>query len=285
MRDFGKGGHLIKGKKIKYDIKNGNDSVDEARGVVQPGELKMTKPLVLSADCLQKSFKTRKVVKSVSFNVKEREVVGLLGPNGAGKTTSFYMVVDLLYPNDGAVYLGGENITQLPMHVRARKGISYLPQNMSIFRRLSVEDNFKAIMEVTGVPKYEQKNLLDELLTKFQITHIAKSFGAALSGGERRRVEIARSLIIKPKFLLLDEPFAGIDPVTVQEIQKIIEKLRDEEGLGVLITDHNVRETLGACDRAYILTAGEIVAHGVPEEIATNEKVKQVYLGDNFTLN
>ena len=245
----------------------------------------MTKPLVLSADCLQKSFTSRKVVKSVSFDVKEREVVGLLGPNGAGKTTSFYMVVGLLYPNDGAVYLGGENITQLPMHVRARKGISYLPQNMSIFRRLSVEDNFKAIMEVTGVPKYEQKNLLDELLTKFQITHIAKSFGAALSGGERRRVEIARSLIIKPKFLLLEEPFAGIDPVTVQEIQKIIEKLRDEEGLGVLITDHNVRETLGACDRAYILTAGEIVAHGVPEEIATNEKVKQVYLGDNFTLN
>ena len=232
----------------------------------------MTKPLTLSADCLQKSFKSRKVVKSVSFNVKEKEVVGLLGPNGAGKTTSFIWLLDLLYPNDGAVYLGGENITQLPMHVRARKGISYLPQNMSIFRRLSVEDNFKAIMEVTGVPKFEQKNLLDELLTKFQITHIAKSFGAALSGGERRRVEIARSLIIKPKFLLLDEPFAGIDPVTVQEIQKIIEKLRDEEGLGVLITDHNVRETLGACDRAYILTAGEIVAHGNPEEIAKMRK-------------
>lgn len=244
----------------------------------------MSEKLKLQAVELKKSFKSREVVKSVSFEINEREVVGLLGPNGAGKTTSFYMVVGLLYPNSGQVMMGGEDITSLPMHIRARRGISYLPQNMSIFRKLSVEDNFRAVMEVVGVPAHERKNLLEELLTKFQIGHIAKSFGAALSGGERRRVEIARSLIIKPKFLLLDEPFAGIDPVTVQEIQGIIQKLRDEEGLGVLITDHNVRETLGACDRSYILTAGNIIAHGLPDDIASNKVVKEVYLGENFRL-
>ena len=161
---------------------------------------------------------------------------------------------------------------------------SYLPQNMSIFRKLTVENNFRAIMEVVGIPPHRRKSLLDELLIKFQISHIAKSLGAALSGGERRRVEIARSLIINPKFLLLDEPFAGIDPVTVQEIQTIIQKLRDEEGLGVLITDHNVRETLGACDRSYILTSGKIIAHGNPDEIANNQVVQEVYLGENFRL-
>lgn len=240
--------------------------------------------LKLSAHNMRKSFKSREVVKSVSFEIAEGEVVGLLGPNGAGKTTSFYMIVGLLYPNSGNVMMGGEDITELPMHVRARRGISYLPQNMSIFRKMSVENNFRAIMEVVGVPSHERKNLLEELLRKFQITHIAKSMGAALSGGERRRVEIARSLIINPKFLLLDEPFAGIDPVTVQEIQHIIQKLRDEDGLGVLITDHNVRETLGACDRSYILTSGEIIAHGKPEEIANNHVVQEVYLGENFRL-
>ncbi|SME91393.1 LPS export ABC transporter ATP-binding protein [Pseudobacteriovorax antillogorgiicola] len=244
----------------------------------------MAEPLKLEAVELRKSFKSREVVKSVSFEIREQEVVGLLGPNGAGKTTSFYMVVGLLYPNSGKVLMGGRDITKLPMHIRARRGISYLPQNMSIFRKMSVEDNFKSVMEVVGVPAHERKNLLEELLTKFQIGHISKSMGAALSGGERRRVEIARSLIIKPKFLLLDEPFAGIDPVTVQEIQGIIQKLRDEEGLGVLITDHNVRETLGACDRSYILTSGNIVAHGLPDEIANNQVVREVYLGENFRL-
>ncbi len=244
----------------------------------------MPAKLKLSAENLRKSFKSREVVKSVSFEIFEREVVGLLGPNGAGKTTSFYMIVGLLYPNSGFVKLGGEDITELPMHIRARRGISYLPQNMSIFRKMSVENNFRAIMEVVGIPAHERKNLLEELLGKFQISHIAKSMGASLSGGERRRVEIARSLIINPKFLLLDEPFAGIDPVTVQEIQHIIQKLRDEDGLGVLITDHNVRETLGACDRSYILTAGEIIAHGKPEEIANNQVVQEVYLGENFRL-
>ena len=242
------------------------------------------KPLSLRAVELKKSFKSREVVKSVSFEINEKEVVGLLGPNGAGKTTSFYMVVGLLYPNSGEVILGEEDITQLPMHIRARRGISYLPQNMSIFRKMTVENNFRSIMEVVGVAAHKRKDLLEELLVKFQISHIAKSYGAALSGGERRRVEIARSLIINPKFLLLDEPFAGIDPMTVQEIQSIIQRLRDEDGLGVLITDHNVRETLGACDRSYILTAGNIIAHGTPNEIANNQVVQEVYLGENFRL-
>lgn len=237
----------------------------------------------LRAEGLQKSFKSRQVVKSVSFSVKTGEVVGLLGPNGAGKTTSFYIVVGLLYPNEGHVLLGDQDITHLPMHIRAKKGISYLPQNVSIFRKLSVEDNLLAVMEVTNTPREERRRLLDELLSKFQIRHIAKSIGAALSGGERRRVEIARSLIIKPKFLLLDEPFAGIDPMTVQEIQGIIENLK-HDGLGVLITDHNVRETLGCCDRSYILADGEIVAHGLPEEILGSKTVKKIYLGENFKL-
>lgn len=237
----------------------------------------------LAAIELHKSFKGRQVVQSVSFNVKSGEVVGLLGPNGAGKTTSFYMVVGLLYPQIGRVTLDGKNITNLPMHKRANQGISYLPQNMSIFRKMTVEDNLLAIMEVTKVPKANRKDYLDDLLTKFQIQHIRKSIGAALSGGERRRVEIARSLIIKPKFLLLDEPFAGVDPVTVQEIQGIIENLK-KEGLGVLITDHNVRETLGSCDRAYVLSAGQIIAEGLPDEISNSKIVREIYLGENFRL-
>ena len=237
----------------------------------------------LRAVGLEKSFKTRQVVRSVSFSVKTGEVVGLLGPNGAGKTTSFYMIVGLLYPSKGQVFLGNQDITLLPMHVRARMGISYLPQNMSIFRRMSVADNLRSVMEVCGIKRSERQALLDELLSKFQIQHIAGSMGAALSGGERRRVEIARALIIKPKFLLLDEPFAGIDPMTVQEIQGIIGKLKDE-GLGVLITDHNVRETLGSCDRAYILSGGEIIADGLPREISESQLVRETYLGENFKL-
>ena len=239
--------------------------------------------IVLQAVGLEKSFKSRQVVKSVSFSVKTGEVVGLLGPNGAGKTTSFYMVVGLLYPNVGQVVMGEEDITHLPMHIRAKKGISYLPQNMSIFRKMSVEDNLTSIMEVCGVPRGERAAMLDDLLGKFQIRHIAKSLGSALSGGERRRVEIARALIIDPRFLLLDEPFAGIDPMTVQEIQGIIGNLRDE-GLGVLITDHNVRETLGSCDRAYILSDGKIIAHGLPSEVASSQTVREIYLGENFRL-
>ncbi len=237
----------------------------------------------LEADSICKSFKSRKVVKSVSFEVSTGEVVGLLGPNGAGKTTSFYMVVGLLFPQEGRILLDGEDITHVPMHMRARRGISYLPQNMSIFRRLTVEDNLLSVMEVCGVARHLRQALLADLLEKFQIGSIANSSGAALSGGERRRVEIARALIINPKFLLLDEPFAGIDPVTVQEIQKIISQLRSD-GLGVLITDHNVRETLGSCDRVYILTGGQIKAHGNPEEVAAHPEVRETYLGENFRL-
>jgi lipopolysaccharide export system ATP-binding protein len=239
--------------------------------------------LRLRAQHLVKSFKNKQVVRDVSFEVKTGEVIGLLGPNGAGKTTSFYMVVGLLYPQTGSVFMEDEDITPLPMHIRARRGISYLPQNMSIFRRLTVEQNLLAIMEVAGVPQHSRHNRLEELLTKFQIGHIAKSLGASLSGGERRRVEIARSLITRPKFLLLDEPFAGIDPMTVHEIQGIIGRLRDD-GLGVLITDHNVRETLGSCDKAYILAQGQIIAEGLPQEISDNQVVKETYLGENFRL-
>jgi lipopolysaccharide export system ATP-binding protein len=235
----------------------------------------------LVADQISKSFKTRQVVKSVSFRVRMGEVVGLLGPNGAGKTTSFYMVVGLLKPQTGRILMNDTEITDLPMHMRAKKGISYLPQNMSIFRRMTVEDNLLAVMEVCGIPRAKRPDRLEELLTKFQVTHIAKSMGAALSGGERRRVEIARALIIEPRFLLLDEPFAGIDPVTVHEIQQIILSLKND-GLGVLITDHNVRETLGSCDRAYILASGQIIAHGLPDEVASNRAVRESYLGENF---
>lgn len=237
----------------------------------------------LSANGMWKSFKNRHVAKGVSFSVNPGEVVGLLGPNGAGKTTSFYMVVGLLYPDKGQVKLGNEEITSLPMHIRARRGISYLPQNMSIFRRLSVADNLTAVMEVCQIPKSERKSLLEELLGKFMIEHIAGTQGAALSGGERRRVEIARALIIKPRFLLLDEPFAGIDPMTVQEIQGIVANL-SKEGLGVLITDHNVRETLGSCNRAYVLSDGQIIAHGLPQEVLDSKMVRDIYLGDKFRL-
>ena len=238
---------------------------------------------VLESSSIRKSFKSKDVVKGVSIKVNSGQVVGLLGPNGAGKTTSFYMIVGLLFPDKGSVLLDGVDITALPMHIRAKKGISYLPQNMSIFRKMTVEDNLLSIMEVVGVPRTERTAMLEDLLNKFQVQHIRKSLGQALSGGERRRVEIARALISKPDFLLLDEPFAGIDPMTVQEIQEIISNLKDE-GLGVLITDHNVRETLGSCDHSYILSAGEIIAEGNPDEISSNQLVKDTYLGENFSF-
>jgi lipopolysaccharide export system ATP-binding protein len=237
----------------------------------------------LAAQGLVRSFKKRTVVNQVGFTVESGKVIGLLGPNGAGKTTSFYMVVGLLYPDQGNVFLDGENITSLPMHIRARKGISYLPQNTSIFRRMTVEENLLSVMEVVGLPQTKTKAYLKDLLDKFQIGHIRSIKGAALSGGERRRVEIARSLIIQPKFLLLDEPFAGIDPVTVQEIQGIIKGLRDD-GIGILITDHNVRETLGSCDSVYILSQGQVIASGLPDEVASNPLVRENYLGQNFKV-
>lgn len=233
---------------------------------------------------LVRKFDTRTVVSDVSFFVNSGEIVGLLGPNGAGKTTSFYMTVGLLRPTSGNVTLDGADISPLPIHKRARMGIGYLPQNASVFRKLTVEENIDAIMEVWGTPRSKRKALLEKLLDQFGIGHIRKSLGISLSGGERRRLEIARLLVISPRFVLLDEPFAGIDPVTVDEIQKLISRLAKEEGLGVLITDHNVRETLGICDRAYILAGGEILAEGKPNEVANLDRVKQVYLGENFTL-
>lgn len=238
---------------------------------------------LISSNLIRK-FGARTVVDDVTFHVHSGEVVGLLGPNGAGKTTSFYMTVGLLKPSSGKVRIDGNEITELPIHKRARMGIGYLPQNSSVFRKLTVEDNIRAIMEVWGIPRRQRSELLEKLIEQFGIGHIRKSLGISLSGGERRRLEIARTLVISPRFLLLDEPFAGIDPVTVAEIQELIKKLVAEENLGVLITDHNVRETLSLCDRAYILAGGKILAEGLPDEVATNEKVRQVYLGENFTF-
>lgn len=239
---------------------------------------------VLRAYDLVKKFKERIVVEKASFHVASGEIVGLLGPNGAGKTTSFYMSVGLLEPNAGRIELDGKDITSLPIHSRARLGIGYLPQNASIFRKLTVEDNIIAIMEVWGTPKHERKELLENLLEQFGVTHLRRSLGLALSGGERRRVEIARLLVTSPRFLLLDEPFAGIDPVTVAEIQQLISRLVKEKNLGVLITDHNVRETLGICNRAYILANGNILAEGKPAEVAQLDRVKKIYLGEHFSF-
>jgi len=238
----------------------------------------------LSANNLVKSYKSRTVVKDVSFYVNSGEVVGLLGPNGAGKTTSFYMVVGLVQPNEGSIELNGVDITRLPMHARAQKGIGYLPQEASVFRKLSVEDNILAVLETRkNLSRKEQKDKLNALIDDLQIDHIRKNTGMSLSGGERRRVEIARALASQPTFILLDEPFAGVDPISVIEIQKIVKHLT-ERNIGVLITDHNVRETLGICNRAYILSDGKIIAEGQTEEILSNEEVREVYLGRNFRL-
>lgn len=237
----------------------------------------------LSIKNISKSFKRRKVVDGLSFEVKESFITGLLGPNGAGKTTSFYMVVGFLKPDSGAVLLNGEDISALPMYKRAQLGVGYLPQNASIFRKLTVKENLIAAMEATNIAKQQRAGLLDELVERFGIKEILKSKGVSLSGGERRRVEIARALVPNPKFLLLDEPFAGIDPVTVQEIQQVIKELK-EQGIGILITDHNVRETLGICDHAYILANGRLLATGSPDEVLNNQDVQSVYLGSNFQI-
>ncbi len=238
----------------------------------------------LRVNNLVKSFKSRKVVDDVSFDVHSGEVVGLLGPNGAGKTTSFYMVVGLVRADEGAIHLDENNITRLPMHARAQQGVGYLPQEASIFRKLSVEDNIMAVLEAQkGLNKQQRQEKLDALIDDLQIDHIRKNIGLSLSGGERRRVEIARALASQPAFILLDEPFAGVDPISVIEIQKIVKHLIDHN-IGVLITDHNVRETLGICDRAYILNSGKIIAQGQPDEILSNEEVREVYLGRDFRL-
>lgn len=238
----------------------------------------------LTAENLAKAYKKRKVVEDVSLEVKSGEIVGLLGPNGAGKTTTFYMVVGIVQRDAGKITIDGEDISLLPLHERARRGIGYLPQEASIFRRLSVYDNLMAVLEIRHDLNSEQrKERAEELMEEFSITHLRDSVGQSLSGGERRRVEIARALAANPKFILLDEPFAGVDPISVLDIKKIIQHLRDY-GLGVLITDHNVRETLDVCERAYIVSQGHLIAHGTPEMILENEQVKRVYLGEGFRL-
>jgi lipopolysaccharide export system ATP-binding protein len=237
----------------------------------------------LGCEGLVKVYGNRCVVSDVSINVKRGEVVGLLGPNGAGKTTSFYMITGMIKPDDGMVYLDGHDITNLPMYRRARKGIGYLPQEASIFRKLTVEDNLKAILETLKISKAERKERLESLLQELNVTHLRKSYGYQLSGGERRRVEVTRSLVTEPSFMLLDEPFAGIDPIAVADLQGIVTKLR-EKGLGVLITDHNVRETLSITDRAYIMYEGSIKRSGTADDLASDPEVREIYLGEAFRL-
>ena len=239
---------------------------------------------LLQAKNLAKSYKGRQVVKDVSIDVKPGQIVGLLGPNGAGKTTTFYMVVGLVQSDKGSIILNGEDLSLAPMHQRARKGIGYLPQESSIFRKLSVRDNIMAILELRKeLSPVQREEILDDLLEEFHITHIAQNKGMSLSGGERRRVEIARALAAEPSFILLDEPFAGVDPISVTDIKKIIEHLK-ARGLGILITDHNVRETLSVCEQAYIVSHGELIATGTPEQVLANQQVRDVYLGDQFQL-
>jgi len=237
----------------------------------------------LSTDGVVKIYSKRRVVDDVSIEVDSGEVVGLLGPNGAGKTTTFYMIVGMIRPNEGTIRLGDEDITRMPMYRRARQGIGYLPQEPSIFRGLSVEDNLNAVLETMPYNRAERKETLDRLLEELDIAHIRKSMGYQLSGGERRRVEITRSLVTKPKFILLDEPFAGIDPLAVQDLQSIVRKLR-ENGLGILITDHNVRDTLSITDRAYIMYEGSIKRSGTADELAGDAEVREIYLGESFRL-
>jgi len=237
----------------------------------------------LHARGLKKSFGGRCVVNGINLDLAAGEVVGLLGPNGAGKTTTFYMVVGLCRPDGGEVLLDDRPITAYPMYMRARSGISYLPQEPSVFRKLTVEENLLAILETFEPSRQARKERAEELLTEFRITHIARSHGFALSGGERRRVEIARALVTNPRFILLDEPFAGIDPIAVIDIQNIISELRNKR-IGILISDHNVRETLGVCDKAYIVNKGEVLECGTPQEIAESKKAREIYLGDKFRL-
>jgi len=232
---------------------------------------------------LVKSYKGRTVVKNVSIDVRQGEIVGLLGPNGAGKTTTFYMVVGLIKPDEGKVFLNDQDITKLPMYKRAQMGIGYLPQEASVFRMLSVEDNILAVLEMTTLTKQERLHKLDVLLDEFNLHHVRKNNGDSLSGGERRRTEIARALAVDPKFILLDEPFAGVDPIAVEDIQGVVAKLK-YKNIGILITDHNVNETLSICDRAYLLIEGKIFKHGTAEELAHDEQVRRLYLGTNFEL-
>ncbi|HCW65437.1 MAG TPA: LPS export ABC transporter ATP-binding protein, partial [Leeuwenhoekiella sp.] len=237
----------------------------------------------LRAENLMKSYKGRKVVKSISVEVEQGEIVGLLGPNGAGKTTSFYMIVGLVKPNGGTIYLDNKDITKYPMYKRAQNGIGYLAQEASVFRKLSIEENILSVLQMTKLSKKEQLAKMEELIDEFSLGHIRKNRGDLLSGGERRRTEIARALATNPNFILLDEPFAGVDPVAVEDIQRIVAQLK-QKNIGILITDHNVQETLAITDHTYLMFEGSILKHGVPEELAADEMVRKVYLGQNFEL-
>jgi lipopolysaccharide export system ATP-binding protein len=239
--------------------------------------------MILRANELVKRYRGRAVVNNVSLEVNQGEIVGLLGPNGAGKTTSFYMIVGLIKPDEGEIFLEGEKVTSVPMYRRAKMGIGYLPQEASVFRKLSVEDNIASVLEMTNLSRKDQKKRLEELIEEFGLGHVRKSMGDVLSGGERRRTEIARALAVNPKFILLDEPFAGIDPIAVEDIQKVVIQLQ-HKNIGVLITDHNVQETLTIIDRAYLLFEGKILKAGTAEELAEDEQVRKVYLGQNFEL-
>ncbi|MFC0262876.1 LPS export ABC transporter ATP-binding protein [Fontibacter flavus] len=237
----------------------------------------------LRAENLVKIYKGRRVVNNISVEVEQGEIVGLLGPNGAGKTTSFYMIVGLIQPNEGEIFLEDQNITQLPMYKRAKLGIGYLAQEASVFRKLTVEENIMAVLEMTKKSKAEMKEKVESLLEEFSLTHVRKNLGMVLSGGERRRTEIARALAVDPKFVLLDEPFAGVDPIAVEEIQTIVAKLKNKN-IGILITDHNVNETLSITDRAYLMFEGKLLKAGTAEELAADEQVRRVYLGQHFEL-
>lgn len=239
---------------------------------------------ILATSDLLKRYNKRNVVNGVSLQIRSGEIVGLLGPNGAGKTTSFYMIVGVIRPDGGTIYLNDHDITNLPMHARAQLGVGYLPQEPSIFRKLTVVDNLRAVLELRrGLTNGQRELVIEELLDEFSITHLRNQPALGLSGGERRRVEIARALACEPRFMLLDEPFAGVDPISIIDIQKIIEHLRDR-GIGILITEHNVRETLGICNRAYILSGGVVIAEGTAQDIVQNKDVRQVYLGEHFSL-
>ncbi|MFL5752115.1 MAG: LPS export ABC transporter ATP-binding protein [Bacteroidia bacterium] len=239
--------------------------------------------MILHTENLVKKYKSRTVAKDVSIEVKQGEIVGLLGPNGAGKTTSFYMIVGMIKPNSGKIFLDHQDITSLPMYKRAQLGIGYLPQEASVFRKLSIEDNIRAVLEMTKLSKQEQNEKVESLIAEFNLGHVRKNLGDQLSGGERRRTEIARCLATSPNFILLDEPFAGVDPIAVEDIQNVVKKLK-EKNIGILITDHNVHETLSITDRAYLLFSGSVIKAGSAEDLANDEQVRKVYLGQNFEL-